>query len=257
MDTIFDKTSGTKLYNHDEDIEAQLNDHVEKFGIQPLDAIKNWQTIIRRQPLKKFLLHYELFIKTLNVPGDIAEFGVYRGQGLMTWANLLEARAIGNRTKTVFGFDNWKGFTGFSEQDGIENNGAGKTIGGFNPSFYKEELVNSISIFDQDRFVSWKKRIKLIDGQVEDTVKPFLSENPGIRFSLVHFDMDLYLPTKIALEAIWSRVTPGGIIIFDEYAIPDWPGETEAVDEFIAKHPEVKLETSDWTNAPAAWIVKS
>ena len=28
----------------------------------------------------------------------------------MTWANLLETYSIGNRTKIVYGFDNWKGF---------------------------------------------------------------------------------------------------------------------------------------------------
>ena len=255
-DTNFDKNSGTKLYNHDEEIEKLILAHIENFKTEPLNILKNWQTFIRRQPLKKFLLHYELFLKTLNIPGDIIEFGVYRGQGLMTWANLLEARAIGNRTKTVYGFDNWRGFTGFSEEDGSESEGAGKNLGGFDPSSFKSELSNLISIFDKDRFIPWKKRIKLIDGQVEETIHTFLKDNPGLRFSLVHFDMDLYLPTKVALEAIYDHVVSGGVIIFDEYAIPDWPGETKAVDQFLAKYPHLKLNTSEWTNAPAAWIIK-
>jgi hypothetical protein len=41
---------------------------------------------------------------------DIAELGMFRGLGLMTWANLLESYCIGDRTKIVYGFDNWKGF---------------------------------------------------------------------------------------------------------------------------------------------------
>jgi hypothetical protein len=52
----------------------------------------------------------------------------------------------------------------------------------------------------------------------------FLGENPGVRFSLVHFDCDLYRPTKAALAAIWPRVARGGVLIFDEYAIPAWGG---------------------------------
>jgi len=30
-----------------------------------------------------------------------------------------------------------------------------------------------------------------------------------------------------------ERISRGGILIFDEYGIPDWPGETAAVDEFV------------------------
>ena len=52
------------------------------------------------------------------------------------------------------------------------------------------------------------------------------------------------------------KVVRGGIVLFDEYGIPDWPGETKAVDEFFADKPEIRLRTFDWTNVPAAYIVK-
>jgi hypothetical protein len=51
-------------------------------------------------------------------------------------------------------------------------------------------------------------------------------------------------------------VTRGGVVIFDEYAIADWPGETAAVDEFLADKPTVRLQTFSWTNAPVAYLVK-
>jgi len=44
--------------------------------------------------------------------------------------------------------------------------------------------------------------------------------------------------------------------MFDEYGIHDWPGETAAVDQFLADRPGLRLQTFDWTNAPAAWLVK-
>jgi hypothetical protein len=37
-------------------------------------------------------------------------------------------------------------------------------------------------------------------------------------------------------------MVPGGIIIFDEYGFPDWPGETKAVDGFVKQH-NVTLKT--------------
>jgi Macrocin-O-methyltransferase (TylF) len=156
----------------------------------------------------------------------------------------------------VFGFDNWAGFTGFSPQDGAEKEEAGKSVGGFNPGDFKRELLNALDIFDNDRFVPWKPRVKLIDGDITRTVPSFLNDNPGVRFSLVHFDCDLYEPTHAALNAIWPKLARGGIVLFDEYGIHDWPGETAAVDEFLADKPGLGLHTFDWTNTPAAWLVK-
>lgn len=254
--TEFDAASGFKAYGHDAKINDMLDQHFEEFGLGPADVLKNWTTLVRRQNIKRFLLQSDLFRQTLDLPGDIAELGVYRGAGLLTWANLLEAFAIGDRTKTVYGFDNWAGFTGFQPEDGQEKPGAGKVVGGFNPANFRRELESAIKIFDADRFVPWKPRIKLIDGAVETTLPAFLEQEPGIRFSLVHFDMDVYEPTRVALDVLWDRVVPGGVLIFDEYGIPDWPGETRAVDAFLARHPGLRLETVSWTNSPAAWLVK-
>ncbi len=256
MTESFDKKTGFKTSGTDAEVEKALREHCAKFNIEPYDAAVLFPVLLRRQNLKRFLAHSELFLKTLGVPGDIAELGVYRGLGLMTWANLLEAYCIGDRTKTVFGFDNWTGFSGFSPKDGPQKENSGKTIGGFDPSLFKHELENAISIYDRDRFVPWKPRIKLIDGDIETSVPKFVKKNTGVRFSLIHFDCDLYLPTRAALEALWPLVVSGGIIIFDEYGIHDWPGETAAVDEFLADKPGLRLHTFDWTNTPAAWLIK-
>ncbi len=255
-ETRFDERSGAKFYSSDAQIESKIAEHCHRFGVNPTDAIKLFPVLARRQNLKRFLAHTRLFQQTLNVPGDIAELGVYRGLGLMTWANLLEAFCVGDRTKMVFGFDNWAGFTGFAPEDGAEKKESGKIIGGFNPADFKRELLSAIDIYDHDRFIPWKPRIKLIDGDIARTVPSFLDKNPGVRFSLVHFDCDLYEPTYAALNAIWPKLARGGILIFDEYGIHDWPGETAAVDQFLAGKPDLCLQTFDWTNAPAAWLVK-
>jgi hypothetical protein len=251
-----DVSDGFKKSASDADIEARIARHCEKYGIDPLTAIKNFAVLARRQALKRFLAHVELFKMTLDVPGDIAEFGVFRGLGLFTWANLLESYCIGDRTKIVYGFDNWRGFTGFSDQDAGPLAHAGKTVGGFNPATFHEEVLNAIAIFDSDRFIPFKPRIKLIDGDIEQTVVQFARDTPGVRFSLVHLDCDLYKPTRVVLEALWDRVTRGGVVIFDEYAIADWPGETAAVDEFLADKADVRLRTFSWTNVPGAYLVK-
>ena len=54
----------------------------------------------------------------------------------MTWANLLESYSIGNRTKIVFGFDNWKGFD-HSQNMTVLSQKKWKNRGGFNPKNLK------------------------------------------------------------------------------------------------------------------------
>ena len=125
MERAFD---GTKKSNLDQEIEEQLLAHFQKHGIDALDAVKLFAVLGRRQWLKRFLAHAELFKQTLDVPGDIAELGVWRGAGLMTWANLLETYVVGNRTKTVYGFDNWEGFTSLAAEDGAQDAAAGKVV---------------------------------------------------------------------------------------------------------------------------------
>ncbi len=247
---------GFRKTGTDNEIEDVLEEHCRQFDIGPLDAVKLFPVLARRQWLKRFLAHLELFKMTLDVPGDIAELGVFRGLGLMTWANLLEAYCIGDRTKTVYGFDNWKGFLELSKEDGREEGSVEKTVGGFSPEKYYDELVEAIKIFDRDRFVPWKPRVKLVVGSIEESVRDFVEKNPGIRFSLIHFDCDLYRPTKIALEYLWPLLSKGGVVLFDEYSIKEWPGETKAVDEYFSDKPEVRIKTLQWTNAPAGYIVK-
>lgn len=251
-----EKFDGFKMTGRDQEIEERIKEHCERFVIEPLDAIKHFPVLARRQWLKRFLAHNELFLKTLEVPGDIAELGVFRGLGLMTWANLLEAYCIGDRTKTVYGFDNWNGFVKFDNEDGSQQENAYKVLGGFSCGEYLDELENAINIYDADRFIPWKDRIKLVTGNIEESVPNFVEKNPGVRFSLVHFDCDLYKPTKVALEYLWPILSRGGIMLFDEYSIPDWAGETKAVDEFIEDKPNIKLRKLQWNNVPAAYLIK-
>lgn len=250
------KFDGFKKTGPDNDIEAAIAEHCRKHNIEPLDALKLWPVLIRRQWLKRFLAHEELFRRTLEVPGDIAELGVFRGADLFTWANLLECFCVGDRTKTVWGFESYAGFTKFSKQDWRPVKHAHKSVGGFKLSKDDEvAFFEAVSIFDKDRFVPWKKRIKMVVGDITKTAGNFVAENPGVRFSLLHFDCDLYAPTKAALESFWPLLTRGGVAIFDEYNIPDWPGETAAVDEYFADKP-VAFKKFAWTNAPAAYVFK-
>ena len=67
--------------------------------------------------------------------------------------------------------------------------------------------------------------------------------------------MDIDAPTYVALDLLYEKVVKGGVIIFDEYGCDEW-GESDAVDEWLKNHPEIKLKTVYYGNSPTAYFFK-
>ena len=101
---------------------------------------------------------------------------------------------------------------------------------------------------------SINERVHLEVGDVTKTWDSFLEQNSGVRCCLAHLDLDLYEPTKVVLEKLLDVMVPNGIIVFDEYGYPEWPGETCAVDDFIKKS-KLKLQHFHWSYGPGAFII--
>lgn len=241
----------------DERVEGRLSEFFEKHAIDSRLILRNFPLYARRVTLKRFLAHYEIFRQVVDLPGDIVELGVYRGTTFLQWANFLEVRNIGDRTKRVIGFDNFYGFRKLDPEDGPEDVRAGKVPGGFDSSELEAQLEEMIAIFDMDRFVPEKQRVFLVKGDIELTVPQFVREHPGLRISLLHFDCDMYSPTRIGLEQLWDKVVTGGVVVFDEYGIEPWAGEAKAVDEFFeSKKIRPKFQKFDWHATPGAFVVK-
>jgi hypothetical protein len=239
----------------DDQIEEALDQHFQNFGVTPREIWRNFPIYTRRVFLKRFLAHYQLFQKTIDLPGDIVEIGVYRGATLLSWANFLEIHNMGDRQKRVFGFDNFAGFTPLDEKDGKESERVQKAVGGFSPESFEESLRDAIKIFDEDRFIPYKPRIVLVKGNAEETIPQFVKDYPGVRISLLHMDVDIYKPSLTALQHLWPLVVPGGVVAFDEYGIPPWEGESKAVDEFFAGK-NIRMERFTWSSNPGAFVIK-
>ena len=97
------------------------------------------------------------------------------------------------------------------------------------------------------------QRGKFQQTQFED-VKAFLGGYPGAhvhmgdgpmvvaawperRYSLVHLDVDLYQPTLDCLRYFGPRLSPGAVLIVDDYEAPACPGIRVAVEEHLAADP--------------------
>jgi hypothetical protein len=49
--------------------------------------------------------------------------------------------------------------------------------------------------------------------------------------------MDLYRPTRDALDFCASRMPSGAVVVVDDYGSPKCPGIEQAVEEFLAAEP--------------------
>ena len=219
------------------------------------DLIANLGVFGRRMHFMKAFAHYEVFKQIEDLPGDIVECGVYKGASLLSFARFLETFCPGDRTRKVLGFDHFKGLADRSEKDGLDAR-VGNTSEGWNPASFRDTLFALVDAFNADAFVTSRARVELVDGDVRETAPRYVAENPGLRVSLLHLDMDLYEPTLAALKAFWPRMLTGAVVLLDEYAIREWPGESEALEAFFDGKPP-RIEKFGWASAPGGWFVKA
>ena len=154
---------------------------------RPERLVQDWLLYVKRHhQLSRLLHHYELFRMVREVPGSIAECGVFRGETLLLWAKMLEIFCMGDRSRVVYGFDHFQGLRDLCTADGPEN--AAMHRGAYDGGDDFEQLQTLIELFDADRFAPGKPRIELVDGDARETLPRWAEENPGVRLSVLHLD---------------------------------------------------------------------
>lgn len=198
--------------------------------------------------LRKLLARYELFRRTQSLPGDIVEAGIFKGTGLMTWMKLLAIFAPGS-AKRVVAFDLFEGFAESAaahEKQAVQDLLAEAAYRPLRPADI-HALIEAAGLPQE--------RCEVLAGDIAESAPRYVDANPGFRISLLHLDLDLEAPTLAALRALWPRVVPGGLVVFDEYAIPKW-SESAAVDTWLASS-GLRLRSLPWARTPTAYAIKS
>ena len=195
--------------------------------------------------IRKLLVRSDLFTLAADVPGDIVECGVFKGAGWMYWLKLLEIYSRGEQ-KRVVGFDTFGGFADslldYERKSAQEFTSEAEFDG-----------VNSADILNFAK-TAGLENAELVEGDVMTTLPAYVKNNPGFRISLLNLDFDTYQGTKVALENLYPLVSPGGIIVLDEYGKRGW-GESDAVDEFFADT-RLKISAVRGSFQPTAYIQK-
>jgi hypothetical protein len=148
------------------------------------------------------------------VPGDTAECGVFQGAG--SW--LICAATQGSKRKHHL-FDSFEGLSTPDTADGAYWTKGDLTAG--------EDLVRS-------NLQAFAERIEFHKGWIP-TAFPDVADRA---FAFVHIDVDLHQPTLDSLEFFYPRLSPGAVLICDDYQSSLCPGATAAVDSFLSDKPE-------------------
>jgi len=211
---------------------------------RPFDHENNFYLTASPARTAKMLAHYELYKKSLSLPGAIVECGVFKGASLMrfgVYRHLFETEA----SRKIIGFDIFGEFPDTAYEDDKSRL----------KKFWEEAGRESISkdgLMDALERQNISDNIELIAGDVHDTIPKYLKSHPELRISLLNLDTDVYEPAKCIMENLYERVVPGGIILLDDYAV--WAGETNAVDEYLQSK-NVVIRKLPFAGTPA-YIVK-
>jgi len=241
--------------NHDQQIWEDIDALIKKSGMNMQDVVENFMLFYRRVNFAKFLTHIEIFKEIVDRPGSIVECGVFKGASFLTFLKLVEIHCPGDTLKKLIGFDTFKGFPSLSDKDGTPNPDRDLVEGGFNSEDFLPCLEEVIDLTQRDSMIPRFKRVELVKGDVTKTIPEYVEKNPGLRISLLHLDMDIYEPTLTALQHLYPLVVPGGIVLFDEYAMPGFPGESQAFDEYFGGEAPV-MKKFPFISTPGGYFVK-
>jgi O-methyltransferase len=156
-------------------------------------------------------------IRVDNIPGDLVETGVWRGGGTIFMRAFLFAH--GDETRRVWACDSFEGlpkpsgkFAADRGDKHWQSDYLAVSIDQVKVNFAKYGLLDDRTIF--------------LRGFFSDT----MPTAPISQIGVLRLDGDMYESTITVLDALYSKVSPGGFIIIDDYGMI--PACNQAVEDF-------------------------
>lgn len=205
--------------------------HSVPFDTERRSQGQDWPVIAHTMIGMKRLNNLQYCIEQVvadGIPGDFIETGVWRGGSVIFMRGMLKAFGIVDRSVWVA-----DSFEGLPPPD---------------PQKYPEDANDTHHTYDflrvskesvQENFRAYgllDEQVKFLKGWFKDT----LPTAPIDKLAILRLDGDMYESTMDALNALYSRLSPGGFVIVDDYcikncaaAIADFRRDNKISDEII------------------------
>ena len=165
----------------------------------------------------------------LRIPGDFAEFGVSTG--------LLSTMIVRNTDfdksgKKFFLFDTYEGIpvemASASEQKGVAK---------MNKNMYTGNAANTNIIDFVHKQFAPHPNVQTVQGLLPASIEQVEFES----LSYISIDLNITAAEMQTIEAIWDRITPGGIIVLDDYGSTGHEEQKEAWNDFAKRNDRLIL----------------
>jgi O-methyltransferase len=194
--------------------EASFNPVIRAWGLDCPGEAETMVGLMRMHNIEYCVMN----ILRRNVPGDLAEAGVWRGGACIFMRAILSA--YGDTTRKVWVADSFQGWPKPDVQ--LYPADQGDQFWSFPELAVSLETVKS-------NF----ERYGLLDGQVcflPGWFRDSLPHAPIERLALLRLDAAMYESTMVALRSLYQKVSRGGYVIVDDYGAV--PACRQAIDDF-------------------------
>lgn len=210
-----------------------------EMGYEPADLIHHAPAFAGHMNIGRFLALYEAYKIALPYAGHIAEAGMYLGSGTIFFAKLTRLFEPESLT-LVLGFDWFRGAQGSGDEAHLVQKGA------YGESADRvRELVRVQGLDDV---------VRVNDLNLATELPAFFETHPHLQFKLVFLDCGYYDVVRSCINEFWPRLTPGGVLLLDNFNHETAPGEARAVRELLPHEP---IRTFSFAFQPTAYIVKT
>lgn len=161
--------------------------------------------------------------KTVNIGGDVCEFGVAQGE-----TSALIANEICGSDKILHLFDSFEGLPAPTDMDQLKDDIL--SLGSMHA--YQGKMSCPVEMVKERlAMISFpQSQYRIHQGFIEDLIEEKHSFSESVSFAYV--DFDFYEPIKITLAFLGSTLSTGGVIMVDDYDYFS-TGAKSATDEFI------------------------
>jgi hypothetical protein len=223
--SIYDRDGLRSVHNHEFMDDAEFKRAYAR-GVKAVGCDYDWH----------WRVHVGLWAaaSASKLQGDYVECGVNRGFMSSAIMELLNWNKAG---RTFYLLDTFAGIDERYISDYERQEGAVMARNAYDISrgFYTFD-VQSV----RDNFSEWKN-VELIVGPIPETL-------PGIKskqLAFLHLDLNCSMPEVATIDWLWDRLTPGALVLLDDYAYNGYQSQKVGMDEWAAAHnvPVLSLPT--------------